>query len=132
MNHIAIMNSRIASIDDILSGKKTIESRWSKHKSVPWGKVHPEDIVYFKETGKEVVAKAEVEKVVGIENLDIKSVAWIAHNYQLKEEWGKNKKYCTLIFLRNPQKVKPFKINKSGFGTPVAWICIEEIDKIKF
>lgn len=122
MDHVAIMNSKIASIDDILSGKKTIESRWSKNKVAPWGKVHPNDVIYFKRSGGNVFAKADVEKVICIENLDQKAVRWIAKEYGLKEEWGKNKKYCTLIFLKNPEKVKPFKINKSGFGSAAAWL----------
>lgn len=70
-----------------------------------------------------VLAKAGVERVVGIENLDQKAVRWIAREYGLKEEWGKDKKYCTLIFLKNPKKVSPFKINKSGFGSAAAWLC---------
>lgn len=116
------MNSKIASIDDILSGKKTIESRWSKNKSAPWGKVHPNDVIYFKQSGGMVLAKTEVEKVIGIENLDQKAVRWIARKYGLKEEWGKDKKYCTLIFLKNPKKFSPFRINKSGFGSAAAWL----------
>lgn len=128
VDHIAIMNPKIAPVADILSGKKTIESRWSKYKSVPWGKVHPGETIYFKETGKNVTAKARVEKVISIEHPNAK---FIAQKYGLKEEWGKNKNYCTLIFLKNPKKIKPFKINKSGFGAPAVWICMENINKIK-
>lgn len=131
MNHVAIMNPKIASIADILSGKKIVESRWSKHKSTPWGKVHPEDTIYFKESGKDILAVAKVDKVIGVENLDAKSTAWIAKQYDLKKEWGKGKNYCTLIFLKNPVKVEPFKINKSGFGAPTAWLCMENINEIK-
>ncbi len=124
MDHVAIMNKSFGDlIAKILSGKKKIESRWSKNKSAPWGKVHPNDVIYFKQSGGLVLAKAEVEKVIGIENLDQKAVAWIANKYGLKEEWGKDKKYCTLIFLRNPKKVIPFKIDKSGFGSAAAWMC---------
>ena len=110
-------------ITKILSGEKKIESRWSKNKIAPWGRVHPNDVIYFKQSGGEVEAKAEVEKVIGIENLDQKAVKWIVKKYELKEEWGKDKKYCTLIFLKNPKRVKPFKIDKSGFGSAAAWLC---------
>ena len=110
-------------ITKILSGEKKIESRWSKNKIAPWGRVHPNDVIYFKQSGGNVEARAEVEKVVGIENLDQKTVQRIAKEYGLKEEWGKDKKYCTLIFLKNPKKVSPFKINKSGFGSAAAWLC---------
>lgn len=124
MDHVAIMNKRFGDlIAKILSGEKKVESRWSKNKIAPWGRVHPNDVVYFKQSGGDVEAKTEVEKVIGIENLDKKAVRWIAKKYGLKEEWGKNKRYCTLIFLKNPQKVRPFKINKSGFGYAAAWLC---------
>lgn len=124
MDHVAIMSKRFGDlIPKILSREKKIESRWSKNKVAPWGKVHSNDMIYFKQSGGDVEAKAEVEKVIGIENLDHKAVRWIAKEYGLKEEWGRDKKYCTLIFLKNPQKVRPFKINKSGFGSAAAWLC---------
>lgn len=124
MDHVAIMSKKSGElIPKILSGEKKIESRWSINKIAPWGKVHSNDVIYFKQSGGDVLAKAEVEKVIGIENLDQKAVRWIAKKYRLKGEWGKDKKYCTLIFLKKPQKVKPFKINKSGFGSAAAWLC---------
>jgi len=43
----------------------------------------------------------------------------------------KNKKYCILIFLKNPQEIKSFEIDKTGFGVMSAWIAIDDIAKIK-
>lgn len=43
--------------------------------------------------------------------------------------YSKNKKYCLLIFLKNPEKVEPFEINKTGFGMMSAWLTAENIDK---
>ena len=43
----------------------------------------------------------------------------------------KNKRYCILIFLKNPEKIKTFNINKKGFGIMSAWITVENINKIK-
>jgi hypothetical protein len=43
----------------------------------------------------------------------------------------KNKKYCVLVFLKNPRKVKPFEIDKSGFGAMSAWITVDDIAKIR-
>jgi hypothetical protein len=39
-----------------------------------------------------------------------------------------------LIFLKNPQKIESFEIDKRGFrgfGMMSAWITVEDIDKIK-
>ncbi|PIR94783.1 hypothetical protein COT95_02295, partial [Candidatus Falkowbacteria bacterium CG10_big_fil_rev_8_21_14_0_10_37_6] len=45
--------------------------------------------------------------------------------------WAKEKNYCVLIFLENSAKVKPFQIDKKGFGGPRAWLTVENIGKIK-
>jgi len=43
----------------------------------------------------------------------------------------KDKRYCILMFLRNPTEINPFDINKAGFGAMSAWIAIDDISKIK-
>ena len=44
----------------------------------------------------------------------------------------KEKNYCLLVFLKNPQKIKkPFKINKKGYGMMSAWISVNNINEIK-
>jgi len=43
----------------------------------------------------------------------------------------KNKKYCILIFLKNTKKIKPFEIDKKGFGAMSAWLTVNNINKIK-
>jgi ASC-1-like (ASCH) protein len=43
----------------------------------------------------------------------------------------KNKKYCLLIFLETPKKIKPFEVDKKGFGLMAAWICVNSIEQIK-
>jgi len=43
----------------------------------------------------------------------------------------KDKKCCILVFLKNPQKVKPFSINKSGFGSMSSWMAVSNIKNIR-
>lgn len=129
-------------IEGVLSGQKTIESRWSKNKVSPFGKVKSGDTVYFKDVGKLVTAKATVSKVLEHKDLTNKTVKEILTIYGAKDglgidkldevyNWAKDKRYCTLIFLTNPEAIKPFQINKKGFGTPLAWIAINRIEDIK-
>ena len=47
------------------------------------------------------------------------------------DEWAKGKNYCVLIWLKNPRIIEPFGINKSGFGSAAAWLCVEDINKIR-
>ena len=58
MDHVATMRKSWEFLPKILSGEKTIESRWLKNKSVPWGRVCIGDTIYFKNTGEPVTAKA--------------------------------------------------------------------------
>lgn len=125
----------------ILSKEKTIESRWYKFKRKPFDLIRKGEIVYFKE-GKFVNIKCEVEKVMQFSDLNEKEIKEILNRYGKNNSLGieqinyfynlfKNKKYCILIFLKNPEKIKPFEINKKGYGNMCAWICIDDVDKIK-
>ncbi len=142
MEHLAIMKKSWGLIDKILNGEKTIESRWYMNKSAPWNKIEKGDVVYFKDAGEPVVAKAEVDRVEQYSNLTSNNVRGVLDKYGQKDGLGvedlpkfyelfKNKRYCILIFLRNAEKVKPFKINKTGFGIGSAWLVVENINKLK-
>jgi ASC-1-like (ASCH) protein len=128
----------------VLIGEKQIESRWYMTKARPWGIISAGDTVYFKDSGSPVTVKAEVSKVLQFSDLTQELVSAILSKYAennglgvVKEniqqfyELFKNKKYCLLIFLKNPKKVKPFEIDKSGFGAMAAWITIDKLSKVK-
>lgn len=126
----------------ILSGQKKIESRWYKSKHSPWGKIEKGDVVYFKDSGGPVSTKAEVEKVISFSDLTSEKVKRILDEYGNDDgieenktqeffELFKDKKYCLLIFLKNPKQVEPFEINKTGFGMMSAWLAVDSIDRIK-
>ena len=142
MDHVAIMRKSWGLTRKILSGQKKIESRWYSVKYKPWDRIKENDIVYFKDSGEPVRIKAEVSKVIQFADLNPKKVKEILDKYgdddglekdKISEffERFKNKKYCLLVFLKNPQKIKSFDINKKGFGAMSAWITIDNIQKIK-
>jgi len=142
MDHIAIMKKEWKLTQKILSGEKKIESRWYLNKSAPWGKIHTGETVYFKDSGEPVSIKAEVEKVLEFSGLTPAAVKEILGQYggadginvgDIDKFYGrfKDKRYCMLIFLKNPQKIKPFEINKQGFGNMAAWLCVPDINAIK-
>jgi predicted transcriptional regulator len=139
MQHIAIMNKKEGLIDEILSRIKTIESRWYKNKVAPWNRINKNDVIYFKDSGGFVRAKADVSDVIQFDNLNEKKFYDIVKKYgneiNLKTreyvDYYKSKKYCILMRLVNPQAINPFKIDKKGFGSACAWICIDDVNKIK-
>ena len=146
----------------IISGEKTVESRWYEHRVTPWDAINPGDTIYFKNSGEPVTVKATVSKVIQITISEAKEfyqkplfaesegvisvggldVETILDLYSGEDgipmedvprylDLFKNKKYCILIYLKNPEKVEPFEINKAGFGAMSAWITIPSVDSIK-
>ena len=138
MDHVAIMSGNGFFLDAILSGKKTIESRWYKTRRTPWNNIRSGDTIYFKNTAKQVTAKAVVGKVIFFE-LNKKKSEEIFKKYckdimidrKYFNENCKDKNYCVLIFLREAKEIKPFDIDKTGYGNACAWITINSINKIK-
>lgn len=142
--HIAIMRKSWGLTEKILSGEKKIESRWYKNKSRPWGQIGPGETIYFKNTGEPITVKAIVDKVLQFDNLTQEQVREILEKYVKDDGLGidpidfekyyqmfKDKNYCLIIFLKNPEKVKPFKIDKTGFGAMAAWITVDDLNKIR-
>lgn len=142
MDHVAIMKKSWGLTQKILTGQKKIESRWYKSKYSPWGKIEKDDTVYFKNSGEPVSIKVEVEKIISFSNLTPQKVKKILDKYG--EDDGiernkildffklfKDKKYYLLIFLKNQKRVKPFEIDKTGFGMMSAWLTVDNIDKIR-
>lgn len=142
MDHVAIMKKSLKLIPKILNGEKTIESRWSVHKIAPWNRVSRGDVVYFKNCSMPVTAKALVAKVLQYEALGSVKVNEIVEKYggvgkicltdpKTLQDFARNKRYCVLIFLKDPATLKPFNINKSGFGNACAWLCVDNIRRVK-
>ena len=138
MDHVAIMKKSWNLTAKILSGEKKIESRWYLTRRKPWDYIKKGEVIYFKNSGESVNLKAIAKKVIQIESLNPSAVSRLINDYGKEIGVGKDflktvkdKKYCLLIFLSNPVAIKPFEIDKKGFGNMVAWISVENINKIK-
>lgn len=138
MDHVAIMKRSSGLIEDILSRKKKIESRWYVNRIAPWGKIKKGDRVFFKYSGDPVTACAEVLRVKQYENLNKELFEKIAHDHgdeiSMKtttyNEYYEKKRYCILVFLKEPRKIKPFEIDKKGYGISSAWMCVGDIANV--
>lgn len=142
MQHVAIMKKSWGLTGKILTGQKTIESRWYKSKVAPWDRIKKGETIYFKNAGEPVFIKAKVKKVLKFSDLTPKKVGKILDKYSAADGIEKDqinafynmfrdKSYCLLIFLKNAKRVQPFLINKQGYGMMSAWICIEDVNKIR-
>ena len=145
--HVAIMKSSWKLLPKILSGQKTVESRWYKTKACPWNRVFPGDTIYFKDSGKSVTLKARATRVqqyvletptdainlfLQIKNKDLGIKVLTKKDIpQHVLDYISNKKYAIFVSFDNVEKIKPFNINKNGFGMQAAWLCVEDINLIK-
>lgn len=127
----------------IISGEKTIESRWYKTKRTPWNKIKPGETLYFQDSGEKITVSAKVTKVEQYKIKDNNHALQIAKEYALKGlgatelpqeiiEYNRDKKYAMFIHFDNVTVLKkPFSIDKSGFGLQTAWITTPSVEILK-
>src|SRR3989344_5338279 len=132
MDHLAILKKKW--LEKILSGEKTIESRWYKQKRTPYQKITKEDVIYFKESGKQVTVKATVQEALFFDQLTEDKLKNILQTYGRQINMGLDaipklldKNYCTLVVLKDVETIQPLAINKQGYGNMAAWITVDTI-----
>lgn len=143
MDHVAIMKKSWGLLEKILTGEKTVESRWYRSRYSPWDKISSGDRLWFKNSGEPVTVKARVTRVVQFSGLTPKITKkiiarWgkadlgITDNLPVSlENYFKNKNYCLLVFFDQVKEIKPFQIDKTGFSAMAAWMSCEDIQKIR-
>lgn len=128
-------------IPKILSREKTIESRWLRNRSAPWGRVRAGDTVWLKNTGEPVTARAWAARVIQFDGLTPARVRALLRKYGKADGIAprdipkfyarfKNKRYCIFVFLEWAVRVTPFDINKRGFGSMAAWLTVPDIRSV--
>lgn len=107
----------------ILNGEKTIESRFSKNRILPYNKIKKDDIVIMKKSSGDIIAYFTIKEVLFFD-LKVHSVEKIKKQYNAQLcvddafwEAKKNSNYATLIFIDKVVKLKPFHIAKKGMQT---------------
>lgn len=129
MRHLAIFVGK--AIENIFSGKKTIESRFTQDKILPYGSIKKADEIYLKQSGGLVFGKVIVDNVLFYENLGGEDIG------KLRKEYGKDlcvgesfwedkakSRYASIIFLKNPQRfLTAFKFKKKDRRP---WILMEK------
>lgn len=114
--HMAIMIEPYLSW--VLSGKKTIESRFSQRRTAPYNKVKKRDIILLKKSGGDIMGVFEAGAVYYYDSLDPYSISALKNQYNERicgsdEFWQSRQicKYASLIeinalFVLEPIKVK--------------------------
>ena len=134
-HHLAILSP--GWIELILDSHKTIESRFTKVRCAPFGKIHTGDLVYMKESGGPVKGQFTVAKVETFENLtdeqicdlfykeyrdQIFSTSLSASMHRPPEKWL-SAKHATLIHVENVIAYgSPFPYQQKGRS---AWLLLD-------
>ncbi len=127
--HLAVMVEPYLS--RILSGEKTIESRYSINSIAPFKKVKPGDIVLLKKSGGGIVAIFEAGKVHYFSLSGQRDLEKIRNEYndrlKIDESFWEEKRECryaTLIDIKSLLKIPQFNVNKHS---RTAWMTIEPL-----
>ena len=125
--HVAVMVEPYLS--KILDGEKTIESRLSKKKTIPWDHVNMGDIIILKKSGGKFCAVFEAGEIVSQEITSTAQIENLKTEYNdrlcIEDEWWSKKadtKYATLIFITHLLMFDPFELT---FKNRQAWIQLQ-------
>lgn len=127
--HLAIFKG--SATEDILTGKKTIDSRFSKSKIAPFGVISAGDLVYIKPSGKDIIGQFRVKKVIFYDSIEENDLVQIKKTFgerisQPDSFWESKKgsKYATLIFIGecDPFLTSPIRIKKKDLR---GWVVLK-------
>lgn len=126
--HLAVFNKE--AVDDIFSGKKKVEGRFSKIKIPPFGKVSAGDVVLIKLPGEEIVGQFLVDRVIYFDHPTAGEVDEVKKKYgrglTLSGAFWKDREkinFVTLMFIKSATKfIVPPKIAKRDLRP---WVVLE-------
>ena len=142
MDHVAIMKKSWGLIPKILNGTKVAESRWYKSRITPWNRIKKGHNLYFKNSGEAITVKTKVTKAIQYEVPNNSRALKIMKKHAEKDlgfkkippevlNYIRNKNYAIFIYFDSVKEIKPFNVDKTGFGAMAAWITVNNINKIK-
>jgi ASC-1-like (ASCH) protein len=118
--HLAIFTEPFLTL--LFEGKKTVESRLSNNKIIPFGKVHVGDVILVKRSGGPVEGVFLAKEVTSIRGVGNIKKLLSQKSFQesvcidIETEFAQNKvasNYATLISVSALKKINPIDIGKS-------------------
>jgi len=133
MLHVALVQRSIA--HELLSGRKSVESRLSTRRIAPFGAVSAGDHIYFKVSGGAFFATALVEHVEDYTSLTPKKVRLLARLYRdpvrATPDYWRSKldaRFATFMLLSmvTPASEGPDYTTAPGYNRRAAWHTIDD------
>lgn len=117
-------------LDLILNGRKSVESRFTRTRCAPFGRILVGDELFFKISSGPVCARATVSKVKEFTNLTKEKVNKLKKQYNHLicggDEYWQEKQDCDfgiLVWLKNVKPIEPVRIDKKDWR---AWVVLTE------
>jgi len=117
--HLAIFSDKLA--DEVLSGLKTVDFRFSDTKKAPFLKLSRNDLVYIKNVSEPIIGQVEIENVLYFENLKKAEIGTLIKRYsafcginrkELEKYAGKHQYLSIVFFCHRRRFLSPVKIKK--------------------
>lgn len=115
-------------LDAILSGRKRIESRFTKTRRAHFGRVLPGDKLFLKESSGPVSAAATAAAVKSFENLTPQRIAELKEQYNHlivgSNDYWQSKMNCRfgfLVWLNDVERIEAVRICKKDWR---AWVLL--------
>lgn len=127
-HHLVILKKPY--LEAILDGRKRIESRFSKNRRGPFGRVLPGDKLFLKVSSGPVCATATIAAVKTVENLTPKEITKLKKQYNHyirgSGRYWLNQAGCKfgfLVWLKDIRQIKPVRIDKKDWR---GWVVLTE------
>ena len=139
MDHVVYLDASAKELELILSAKKTMIIRGATGRKMPYGRVKPNDVLYFINNNAEglIRALAKVKSVFNSDQLSTEESAQLVDRYQDKLQLTKKqyarwagKRYLVLIEISGVESLEPFRIDRSDYGNMDDWLPVEQIEKV--
>jgi hypothetical protein len=140
MDHVVYVDTKARELEKLFSGEKTMIVRGAAGRKLPYGRVQPNDCLFFiQNKGDGIVrASARVSAVFNSEKLTGEQSERILQKNQSKlrltpdqvKRWT-GKRYLVLIEVTNIQPLEPFAIDRSQYGNMDDWLPVERIENVK-
>jgi len=126
--HLAVLKKRY--LEAILAGRKRVESRFTRTRRQPFGRVRLGDRLFLKASGGPVCGTAVVARVEQFEDLTPERMFQIKKRYnseiQAGQQYWREKAACRfgiLLWLEDVRRIEPVRISKRDWR---AWVVLSE------
>ncbi|MHA2029512.1 MAG: hypothetical protein ACW99A_15655 [Candidatus Kariarchaeaceae archaeon] len=139
MDHLVYLDKKSQEFQKIREGTKSMIIRGAAGRKMPYGRVHPKDILFFinNDGSSKLIGKATVTNVFDSDKMTKEeSIALVNKNKlylnltpQQHRRWG-GKRYLSLISFDIFHELEGIPIDRSNYSNMDDWIPLESINEI--